>query len=105
MDGKDDLDSYLQRFERFANANKWDKAIWAPSLSALLTGKALDVYSRLSDAAANDYDQLKEALLKRYDLTEDGFRVKFRDAKPEVGDSPEQFIIRLQNYLSCLKLD
>ena len=99
IDGKDDLDSYLNRFERFARANKWDEDIWAPSLSALLTGKALDVYSRMSEDAAVDYDQLKEALLKRYDLTEDGYRVKFRDAKPEAGESPEQFIVRLQNYL------
>ena len=54
----------------------------------------------MSDNAAKDYDQLKEALLKRYDLTEDGFRTKFREAKPEIGESPEQFIIRLRNYLS-----
>ena len=40
-------------------------------LSAL-SGKALDVYSPLSEEAAVDYWQLKESLLKRYDLTEDG---------------------------------
>lgn len=100
VDGKDDLDSYLQRFERFAMINKWDAGSWATSLSALLTGKALDVYSRLSDDDAMDYKQLKEALLKRYDLTEDGFRVKFRDSRPEKGESPEQFVVRLKSYLS-----
>ena len=78
MDGKDDLDSYLLRFERFATTNKWNKDGWASSLSALLTGRALDVYSRLSDTAAVEYDQLKSALLKRYGLTEDGFRIRFR---------------------------
>ena len=69
VDGKDDLDSYLQRFERFAKSNKWDETIWATSLSALLTGKALDVYSRMSETAAVNYKELKEALLKRYDLS------------------------------------
>ena len=99
VDGKDELDSYLLRFERFATTNNWDRVSWAVSLSALLTGKALDVYSRMSDDAAIDYDQLKTALLKRYDFTEDGYRVKFRRAQPETGESPEQFIVRLGSYL------
>ena len=81
IDGQDDLDSYLQRFERFAKSNKWNESIWATSLSALLTCKALDVYSRMSETAAVEYKELKEALLKRYDLTENGFRVRFRNSK------------------------
>lgn len=100
IDYKDDLDSYLNRFERFAKCNNWDKSTWSTSLSALLSGRALDVYSRLSDSVASDYDGLKRALLKRYELTEAGFRNRFRNAKPEQGESPEQFITRLQNYLS-----
>ena len=47
VDGKDDLDAYLQRFERFAATAKWEKAGWATNLSALLSGRALEVYSRL----------------------------------------------------------
>ena len=83
VDGKDDLDSYLQRFERVANTNHWQKDEWAVSLRVLLTGRALDVYSRLPAESAADYDQLKEALLKRYDLSEDGYRQKFRKSRPE----------------------
>ena len=60
IDGQDNLDSYLQRFERFAKSNKWNESICATSLSALLTGKALDVYSRMSETAAVDYKELKE---------------------------------------------
>ena len=29
VDGKDDLDAYLQRFERFADTAKWNKTGWA----------------------------------------------------------------------------
>ena len=71
VDGKDDLDAYLQRFERFAETAKWKKEGWASKLSALLSGRALEVYSRLSEEAAKDYDNVKMALMKRYDLTED----------------------------------
>ena len=71
----------------------------------LLIGKALDVYPRLSDVAAVDYDQLKEALLKRYNLTEDRCRTKFRSIKPEMGESAEQLLVRLRNYSSkCSEL-
>ena len=99
VDGKDDLDAYLQRFERFATNAKWEKTGWASKLSALLTGRALDVYSRLSEEAATDYDKMKLALMKRYDLTEDGYRRKFRVSKPEIDESPDQFIVRLSTYL------
>ena len=37
--------------------------------------------------------------MKRYDLTEDGHHRKFRVSKPEVDESPEQFIVRLDRYL------
>ncbi|KAL9963057.1 hypothetical protein ACROYT_G032222 [Oculina patagonica] len=99
VDGKDDLDAYLQRFERFATNAKWEKNGWATKLSALLTGRALDVYSRLSEEAATDYDKMKLALMKRYDLTEDGYRHKFRVSKPEIDESPDQFVVRLSTYL------
>ena len=99
VDGRDDLDAYLQRFERFATNAKWEKTGWATKLSALLSGRALDVYSRLSEEAAVDYDQVKLALMKRYDLTEDGYRRKFRVSKPESDESPDQFIVRLSKYL------
>ena len=99
VDGKDDLDAYLQRFERFAETAKWNKIGWASKLSALLLGRALEVYSRLSEEAAKDYDKVKIALMKRYDLTKDGYRRKFRASKPEADESPQQLIVPLDRYL------
>ena len=99
VDGKDDLDAYLQRFERFATTAKWEKAGWATKLSALLSGRALDVYSRLSEEAALDYGKMKIALMRRYDLTEDSYRRKFRISTPETDESPDKFIVRLSTCL------
>ena len=82
-ESKDKMDSYLSRFEKYAVANKWDRSIWAAYLSALLKGRALEVYDRLSVADANDYEKLKDALLKNFDMTERGFRKKFRNDRPE----------------------
>ncbi|KAI8502618.1 hypothetical protein Bbelb_193200 [Branchiostoma belcheri] len=62
--------------------------------------KALGVYSSLSDADAADYDKIKEAVLKRYELTEDGFRKKFRAEVPHESEGPDQYLIRLSSYLN-----
>ena len=97
---RDNMDSYLKRFERFATNAKWPKGEWATNLASLLQGKALDVYSRLSSEEATDYDKLSDALLKRYQLTEEGFRQKFRSSKQEIGETAGQFVVRLSNYLS-----
>ena len=61
IDEKDELDSYLLRFERYAKNGSWEKDTWATELTALLTGRAMDIYTRMSDADANDYDKLKKA--------------------------------------------
>ena len=78
---KDDMDAYLGRFERFATSMGWADSEWSISLSVLLTGRALEVYSRLSVEQASDYNQVKKSLLHRFQLTEEGFRVKFRNSK------------------------
>ena len=58
----------------------------------LLSERVLEVYSRLTEEADKDYDKVKIALMKRYDITEDGYRRTFRASKPEVDESPDQFI-------------
>ena len=101
QEGKDDMDAYLLRFECYATAKGWNKETeWAINLSTLLTGKGLELYSALGDEDANNYTLLKEAILKRYELTEEGFKTKFRSAKPDTSETPAQFITRITNYLN-----
>ena len=100
IDEKDELDSYLLCFDRYAENASWEKDTWAIKLSALLTGRAMDVYTRMSDTDASDYVKLKKALLTRYNYTEDGYKKRFREATPETEETPDQFVIRLKNYLA-----
>lgn len=99
-EGKDEIDSYLKRFEVYATAQKWDPELWATHLSALLKGRALDVYALMPPERALDYDELKLALLRRYDLTVDGFKRKFRSSRPEQGETFTQFAVRQDSYLT-----
>lgn len=98
-DSKDNIDAYIQRFEIYATTQKWNKDTWGTHLSALLKGKALDVFARLSPETALDFNELKNALLKRFDMTEDGFRKKFRFSKPDGSETFMQFSTRLDSYL------
>jgi len=88
---RDLKDSYLGRFEKFATCQRWNRVDWALYLSALLKGRALDLYSVLPADQTNNYDQLNAAFLKRYQLSADGFKRRFRSAKPEPGETPTQF--------------
>ena len=69
-------------------------------MSALLKGRALDVYDRLSADDAADYEKLKEALLKNFDMAERGFRKKFRYERPEKSETFIQLSNRLRSYLN-----
>ena len=97
-EAKDDMDAYLERYEHFAQSQKWNKKTWAVSLGPLLTGKGLQVYSSLAPTEIDDYQQLKAALLRRYNLTEEGFRHKFKDAEPEKGETFFQYTARVTRY-------
>ena len=98
-EGRDDMESCLLRFERFASANCWPRENWAVHISALQSGKALDTFSRLSEDESTDYDVVKRALLKRYNLTSEGFNLKFRSSRSELGERMSQFKTRLESYL------
>ena len=93
------MDSYLTRFESYAILNKWDPSMWASYLSALLKGRGLVVFVRLSKDDQSDYGQIKEALLTNFDLTERYFRKKFRDCRLEKAETFRQFSGRLASYL------
>lgn len=54
-ESKDDMDSYIHRFEQYAALQGWRSNTWAVYLAALLKGRALDVYARLPPEEATDY--------------------------------------------------
>lgn len=97
-ESSDDMDNYIERFERVATIQKWDKTSWAVTLGTLLSGRALEVFTSMPADDLNNYELLKSSLLKRYQLTAEGFRRKFRESQPEEGESIFQFVSRLTRY-------
>ena len=99
-DKNDDMDAFIRWFESYAVSLEWPIDKWAINLSALLHGIALDMYNRQHVNDTSNYDSLKEALLRRFLRTEEGFREKLRTAKPERGESFGQFMTRFEGYFN-----
>ena len=75
----DDIEGALLTFERQMVAYGVDKSRWAIIMASQLTGKAQKAYMALGNEEAGDYECIKRAILKRYDVSEESHRRKFRD--------------------------
>ena len=95
---QDDLDAYLHRFEIQASNKGWKREDWAGILTNLLTGTALSVLHGMNVEDSRDYDKLKTALLKRFRMTADGYRLRFRTAQPEDTENFDSFVNRLLKF-------
>src|ERR1700733_14035208 len=96
---RDCLDAYLLRFERLCAAYGIPENQRALVLVRSLEGKALEVYQNMDVEESHDYEKLREALLKRFCLTEVGYRGKFKQCVREPDETVANFITRLQRYL------
>jgi len=98
-DGQDDLDSYLQRFERLAELHGWKVEDYHVYLGTCLRGQALKVYISLPDDIVKDCSRLKEALLRAYSVDADSYRRKFRESRCKDKETYVQLVIRMEQYL------
>src|ERR1700733_12447945 len=96
---RDCLDAYLLRFERLCAAYGIPENQRALVLVRSLEGKALEVYQNMDVEESHDNERLREALLKRFCLTEGGYRGKFKQCVREPDETVANFITRLQRYL------
>src|SRR6218665_3531088 len=90
-DQSEDLDIYLNRFHLTCSALKISKDLWVLALIKSLKGQAFEVHERMRAEDAQDYDKLKIELLKRFRLTEGGYRKKFKGAVREKDETTVQF--------------
>ena len=77
VDGKDNIDSYLARFETYAHSMNWPLESYSLCLSFLFTGKDLDVLANIPQSLVHDYEHLKNTLLAEYQLASGDFTNRF----------------------------
>ena len=95
----DDVDRYLDHFERVAHCQEWDRSTWALKLSVRLTGRAREAFDQLPLDKTHDYQALKAALLRVFRSTPEVYRTRFRTARKTGTESFPQFAERLQEMV------
>ena len=74
-----EVDKYFANFEKVADSLNWPKESWVLLLQSVLVGKAQEIYGSLSVEQSSNYEHVKEAILKAYELVPEAYRQKFRN--------------------------
>lgn len=87
-----DVDKYFTLFERVAESLKWPKEAWTILLQCSLVGKAQEAYTSLSAEDSVDFDKVKAAILRAYELVPEAYRQKFRKLRRQYNQSYVEFV-------------
>ena len=69
-----EVDKYFAHFEKVADSLNWPKESWVLLLQSVLVGKAQEIYGSLSVEQCSNYEHVKEAILKAYELVPEAYR-------------------------------
>ena len=94
---KDDIEAYLTTFERVMRIYEVPEDRWAVRLVPQLMCKAQSAYAAMGAEDALDYWALKEAILKRYDISEDTYKHRFRRTEKKEEESVGELVVRLND--------
>ena len=72
---------YFLHFEKIATSLEWPRDVWMLLLQSVLVGKAREVYSAMSLEHSSQYDLVKKAVLKAYELVPEVYGQNFRNYK------------------------
>ncbi|PIK52038.1 putative retrotransposon [Apostichopus japonicus] len=86
-----EVDKYFRHFEKVAANMKWPKEVWTLLLQSSFVGKAREVYSALPMEKSENYDEVKQAILKAYELVPEAYRQKFRGARKNDNQTHVEF--------------
>ncbi|KAL2088246.1 hypothetical protein ACEWY4_015145 [Coilia grayii] len=97
LEDGDDIEQYLTTFERLATAYRWPREDWAVFLVPYLTGKARNAYVAMGMDQAMDYNRVKEAILLKYEISEEVYWRRFREPDIRPGETPRELYTRLRD--------
>ena len=87
-------------FERVATQQGWPMDVWPTQLAGLLSGDALDAFTPMPLLEANDYSKVWAAILSRYEVNAETYRLRFRDNVRKSNESYRMFLSRLSDQLT-----
>ena len=87
----DDVEAYLTMFERLMTVHRVDRTLWVVHLAPQLA------YAALPSDTAGDYEEVKKAILRRYDISSETYRQRFRAARRKEQEAYSEHATRLQD--------
>ena len=93
-----EVDKYFQHFERVAQNLKWPIDQWPLLLQSVLRGKAQEAYTALPISECVDYNSVKNAILKAYELVPEAYRQKFRNYRKQESQTHVEFAHEKEVY-------
>ncbi|KAH6938900.1 hypothetical protein HPB50_014687 [Hyalomma asiaticum] len=92
----EDIALFLVNFERTCARVGFDRATWPQKLLTVLPCEAADTLARLPETDADDYNKIKVALLKKFRLSAEAFRRRFRDAQKTTSETFQEFAFNMK---------
>ena len=93
-----EVDKYFQHFERVAQNLRWPTDQWPLLLQSVLKGKAQEAYTALPISECVDYNCVKNAILKAYELVSEAYRQKFRNYRKQENQTHVEFAHEKEVY-------
>ena len=93
------VDEYFAHFERTALNLGWPRECWSMLLQTVLTGKAQRAYATLPKENCTDYELVKAAVLKSFELVPEAYRQRFRTQRKKENQSYVEFLREKKNAL------
>ena len=82
----DDIEAFLTTFERLMALYHVEESHWVAKLAPQLTGRAQQAYAAMPAGEALVYQDVKKAVLRRYDINMETYRQRFRAARRKDGE-------------------
>ena len=102
-------DEFFQLFEKVALNLKWPKDQWPSLVQGVLVGKGRTRYLSLSVQQCQDYDIVRQEILKAYEITAEFYHAKFRFCRLEHNmsftDYSHEVGRLLNNWLNAVEID
>ena len=86
-----DPEQFFACFERTAKMFNWPEDKWPLLIQSVLVGKAQRAYAALSDSDAQNYSEIKSAILSAYELCNEAYRQRFRSWKKSSSQTHLEF--------------
>ncbi|GFU83906.1 retrovirus-related Pol polyprotein from transposon opus [Trichonephila clavipes] len=95
-----DISFYLILFERQARGVHIKEEDWVTNLVGLLPLEIANLIAREPEEKANDYEHIKGMLLKRFKLSPEAFKIKFKRYCKSAKNTWRDFGFELANYFN-----